>query len=91
MLIDIIFYSITLFQSKIYGPKIGDPRSYTACGEAFVVAKFQAIMAACSTIPGYWEAVFLIDRIGRVKIQMMGFFFYVRLPVCHGGKIYLLV
>ncbi|KAJ8638706.1 hypothetical protein MRB53_012973 [Persea americana] len=71
MLIDIVFYSITLFQSKIYESKIGDPRSYTACGEAFAVAKLQAIMAACSTIPGYWAAVFLIDRIGRVKIQMM--------------------
>ncbi|KAJ8638708.1 hypothetical protein MRB53_012975 [Persea americana] len=74
-LVDIVFYSSTLFQSKIYESTIGDPESYTACREAFLVSKLQAIMATCSTIPGNWAALFLIDRIGRVKIQMMGFFF----------------
>ncbi|KAJ8638710.1 hypothetical protein MRB53_012977 [Persea americana] len=70
-LVDIVFYSSTLFQSKIY--QSDDPRFYSACKDAFRVARLQAIMAACSTIPGYWATVFLIDRIGRVKIQMMGF------------------
>jgi len=32
-------------------------------------------MAACFTIPGYWFTIYFIDKIGRVKIQMMGFFF----------------
>ncbi|XXG57447.1 hypothetical protein AAC387_Pa03g4594 [Persea americana] len=74
-LFDILFYSSTLFQSKIYEFTIGDLESYTACREAFLVSKLQAIMATCSMIAGYWAAVFLINRIGRVKIQMMGFFF----------------
>ena len=43
--------------------------------DAFEVTKLQAIIAACSTIPGYWFTVYFIDRVGRVKIQMMGFFF----------------
>ncbi|KAL0286721.1 UNVERIFIED_CONTAM: putative inorganic phosphate transporter 1-9 [Sesamum calycinum] len=43
--------------------------------EAFHVAKLQAIIAICSTIPGYYATVYFIDRIGRVKIQMMGFLF----------------
>jgi len=41
--------------------------------DAYEVAKFQAIIAACSTILGYWFTIYFIDRIGRVKIQMMGF------------------
>ncbi|KAJ8638712.1 hypothetical protein MRB53_012979 [Persea americana] len=73
-LVDIVFYCSNLFQSKIYHSKIGCPEYYNAYREAFLVAKLQAIIAACSTIPGYWASVFLIDRIGRVKIQMMGFF-----------------
>ncbi|KAK9270441.1 hypothetical protein L1049_026020 [Liquidambar formosana] len=43
--------------------------------EAYETAKVQAIIAACSTIPGYWATVYFIDRVGRVKIQIMGFFF----------------
>jgi PHS family inorganic phosphate transporter-like MFS transporter len=39
------------------------------------VAELGAIIAACSTIPGYWFTVYFIDKIGRVKIQIMGFFF----------------
>ncbi|RWR78295.1 General substrate transporter [Cinnamomum micranthum f. kanehirae] len=72
-LVDIVFYCSNLFQSKIYDSKIGCPEEHNAYREAFLVAKLQAIIAACSTIPGYWATVFLIDRIGRVKIQMMGF------------------
>jgi len=41
--------------------------------EAFNVAKFQAIIAAASTIPGYFAAVLLIDRVGRRRFQMAGF------------------
>ena len=43
--------------------------------DAFNIAKLQAIVAICSTIPGYWVTVCFIDRIGRVKIQQIGFFF----------------
>ncbi|GAB4828467.1 Inorganic phosphate transporter [Ancistrocladus abbreviatus] len=39
------------------------------------MAKLQAIIAICSTIPGYWATVCLIERVGRVKIQIMGFLF----------------
>src|SRR5262249_13631868 len=36
-------------------------------------ARFQAVVAIASTIPGYYFTVYFIDRIGRVKIQIMGF------------------
>ncbi|KAJ4962478.1 hypothetical protein NE237_022417 [Protea cynaroides] len=73
-LIDVVFYSNNLFQSQIYGSHLPPRTQVNAYQDAFNVAKFQAIIAICSTIPGYWFTVAFIDRIGRVKIQMMGFF-----------------
>ncbi|XP_057794728.1 probable inorganic phosphate transporter 1-9 [Salvia miltiorrhiza] len=73
-LVDVVFYSSNLFQSKIYGRYL--PKApMNAFQEAFHVAKLQAIIAVSSTIPGYYAAVYFIDRAGRVKIQMSGFFF----------------
>ncbi|KAL0315188.1 UNVERIFIED_CONTAM: putative inorganic phosphate transporter 1-9 [Sesamum calycinum] len=74
-LVDIVFYSSNLFQSQIYHGYLPDQGNVNAFQEAFHVAKLQAIIAICSTIPGYYVTVCLIDRIGRVKIQMMGFLF----------------
>jgi PHS family inorganic phosphate transporter-like MFS transporter len=74
-LLDIVFYSSNLFQSQIYSQHLSKSHKLNAYQAAFEVAKFQAIIAVCSTIPGYWFTVYFIDRIGRVKIQMMGFFF----------------
>lgn len=76
-LVDIVFYSSNLFQSLIYHSFIDHDgtKKLNAYDEAFEVAKLQAIVAACSTIPGYVVTVYFIDRIGRVKIQLLGFFF----------------
>ncbi|KAK4753071.1 hypothetical protein SAY87_021869 [Trapa incisa] len=74
-LLDAAFYSTNLFQSKIYHRFIPDKSSVNAFEAAFEVAKLQAIVAACSTIPGYWATVYFIERVGRVKIQMFGFLF----------------
>ncbi|KAM0941532.1 putative sugar transporter, major facilitator superfamily, MFS transporter superfamily [Dioscorea sansibarensis] len=80
LIVDIPFYSSTLFQSHIYHawekPKVNAiPEEVNVFQEVYNVAKFQAIIAVCSTIPGYWAAVYSIDRIGRRKLQMLGFFF----------------
>ncbi|XP_043714445.1 probable inorganic phosphate transporter 1-9 [Telopea speciosissima] len=74
-LIDVVFYSNNLFQSQIYSRYLPKNTTLNAYQEAINVAKIQAIIAICSTIPGYWFTVAFIDRIGRVKIQMIGFFF----------------
>ncbi|XP_030522237.1 probable inorganic phosphate transporter 1-9 [Rhodamnia argentea] len=71
-LLDVVFYSSNLFQSQIYNHFL-HTRKLNAYNEAFEVAKLQAIVAASSTIPGYWATVYFIDRVGRVKLQMMGF------------------
>ncbi|CAL9028448.1 unnamed protein product [Prunus brigantina] len=72
-LVDIVFYSNNLFQSQVYGKYIGKKYKSNVYEDAIQVALFQAILAICSTIPGYWFTVYFIDRIGRRKIQMMGF------------------
>ncbi|KAJ0024944.1 hypothetical protein Pint_09183 [Pistacia integerrima] len=75
-LVDIVFYSSNLFQSKIYHNYVDDDSgsSMNAFEEAFRVARLQAIVAICSTVPGYYVTVYFIDRIGRVRIQLLGFF-----------------
>ncbi|XP_038896837.1 probable inorganic phosphate transporter 1-9 [Benincasa hispida] len=75
-LIDIVFYSSNLFQSKIYTQFLpSNQNSINVYRQAFNEAKLQAIVAICSTIPGYWISVFFIDRLGRVTIQIIGFLF----------------
>ncbi|XP_060199996.1 probable inorganic phosphate transporter 1-9 [Lycium barbarum] len=74
-LLDIVFYSSNLFQSQIYKRYLSDKHKVNAFQEAFEVARLQAIIAICSTIPGYFAAMYFIDRLGRVKIQIIGFFF----------------
>ncbi|XP_068652830.1 probable inorganic phosphate transporter 1-10 [Aristolochia californica] len=73
-LVDIVFYSNTLFQSLIYKAALRKPINMNAYQEVIRIARLQAIIAICSLIPGYWATVLFIDRVGRVKIQTMGFF-----------------
>ncbi|GMP44429.1 hypothetical protein CsSME_00013362 [Camellia sinensis var. sinensis] len=74
-LVYIVFYSTNLDQTQINDKQFKDKLKVNVYEDAFNVAKFQAMIALCSTIPGYWATVFLIDRIGRVRIQMIGFSF----------------
>ncbi|KAM0903132.1 hypothetical protein ACQ4PT_018914 [Festuca glaucescens] len=73
-LLDIPYYSSTLFQSQIYRPWFKPASHQNVFREAYDVARFQAIIAVASTIPGYFAAVLLIDRAGRRRLQMAGFF-----------------
>ncbi|PQQ11224.1 putative inorganic phosphate transporter 1-9 [Prunus yedoensis var. nudiflora] len=67
------FYSSNLFQSQVYRKYLGNKYNANVYKDAIHVALLQTIVAICSTIPGYWFTVYFIDRIGRRKIQMMGF------------------
>ena len=72
-LIDVVFYSSNLFQSQLYKSFFSDkPNAYK---DAFNVAKFQSIIALGSTIPDYWDIVYLIDRVDHKKLHVTGFFF----------------
>ncbi|KAG6783550.1 hypothetical protein POTOM_009204 [Populus tomentosa] len=91
LLLDIAFYSSSLFQSQIYKMHLHleDTNVYE---ETFKVAVFQAMVALVAAIPGYWFTVYFIDRIGRRKIQMMGFlcmgivYFALGIPYQYWGK-----
>ncbi|KAF5943145.1 hypothetical protein HYC85_020787 [Camellia sinensis] len=74
-LVDVVFYSTNLVQSQLNHQFLPERKNLNAYQDAYEVARSQALLAVCSTIPGYWATVFFIDRIGRVKIQIMGFFF----------------
>ncbi|KAL8486621.1 hypothetical protein ACS0TY_022881 [Phlomoides rotata] len=74
-LLDIAFYSQNLFQKDIFSAIgwIPPSQTMTALEEVYKIARAQTLIALCSTVPGYWFTVFLIDRIGRFVIQLMGF------------------
>ncbi|KAL6516168.1 putative inorganic phosphate transporter 1-7 [Orobanche gracilis] len=76
-LLDIAFYSQNLFQKDIFSAIGWIPKANTmnAIGEVFTIARAQTLIALCSTVPGYWFTVALIDVIGRFTIQLIGFFF----------------
>ncbi|CAN0886337.1 Low affinity inorganic phosphate transporter 1 [Linum grandiflorum] len=76
-LLDIAFYSQNLFQKDIFSAIGWIPPAQTmnAIEEVFRIARAQTLIALCSTVPGYWFTVALIDKIGRFTIQLMGFFF----------------
>ncbi|XP_054794504.1 inorganic phosphate transporter 1-4-like [Prosopis cineraria] len=76
-LLDIAYYSQNLFQKDIFSAIgwIPPAKTMNALEELYSIAKAQTLIALFSTIPGYWFTVALIDKIGRFKIQLMGFFF----------------
>ncbi|GMI98705.1 phosphate transporter 1;4, ARABIDOPSIS THALIANA PHOSPHATE TRANSPORTER 2 [Hibiscus trionum] len=76
-LLDIAFYSQNLFQKDIFSAIgwIPSAKSMNAIEEVFRIARAQTLIALCSTVPGYWFTVALIDKMGRFAIQLMGFFF----------------
>ncbi|XP_042503029.1 inorganic phosphate transporter 1-4-like isoform X2 [Macadamia integrifolia] len=76
-LLDVVFYSQTLFQKDIFAAVKWLPSASTmsALQELYMISRAQTIIALCGTIPGYWFTVVFIDYMGRLKIQLMGFFF----------------
>ncbi|XP_015940767.1 low affinity inorganic phosphate transporter 1-like [Arachis duranensis] len=76
-LLDIAYYSQNLFQKDIFSAIgwIPPAKTMNAIEEVYKIARAQTLIALCSTVPGYWFTVALIDRVGRFAIQLMGFFF----------------
>lgn len=74
-LLDIAFYSLQLTQKDIY-PASGlvyKASKMNAIDEVYQLSKAMFVVALFSTVPGYWCTVFLIDKIGRFRIQLVGF------------------
>jgi PHS family inorganic phosphate transporter-like MFS transporter len=74
-LLDIAFYSLQLTQKDIY-PASGlvyKASKMNAIEEVFQLSRAMFVVALVATVPGYWATVFLIDKIGRYRIQLVGF------------------
>ncbi|XP_020209835.1 inorganic phosphate transporter 1-11 [Cajanus cajan] len=75
-LLDIAFYSQNLTQKDIF-PAIGliaHEVDMSAIDEVFQTSRAMFVIALLGTFPGYWFTVFFIEKIGRYKIQLVGFF-----------------
>ncbi|KAG9324702.1 hypothetical protein KVV02_001684 [Mortierella alpina] len=71
--LDVAFYGIGLNNSFIlssinFSSVKGD--AYNSCWNAAVG---QIIIVLLGAVPGYWATVFTIERLGRIKIQVLGF------------------
>nr|UZH45529.1 phosphorus transporter PT11 [Morus alba] len=75
-LLDIAFYSQNLTQKDIF-PAMGlidKDFKMNALREVFETSRAMFIIALCGTFPGYWFTVAFIEKLGRFKIQLLGFF-----------------
>ncbi|KAK7320877.1 hypothetical protein VNO77_30777 [Canavalia gladiata] len=75
-LLDIAFYSQNLTQKDIF-PAMGlidKDFQMNALDEVFQTSRAMFVIALLGTFPGYWFTVFFIEKIGRYKIQLVGFF-----------------
>eukprot|EP00475_Leptophrys_vorax_P017219 TRINITY_DN2383_c0_g1_i2.p1 TRINITY_DN2383_c0_g1~~TRINITY_DN2383_c0_g1_i2.p1 ORF type:complete len:455 (-),score=131.20 TRINITY_DN2383_c0_g1_i2:60-1424(-) len=69
---DVFFYANGLFSATLLS-SIGIGGGATAVEQVIILSQQSCIIAAMS-IPGYYSAVFLIDRVGRRPLQQFGFF-----------------
>ncbi|ORX89287.1 phosphate:H+ symporter [Basidiobolus meristosporus CBS 931.73] len=71
--LDIAFYGLSLNQSYVL-QAIGYSSSGLAPYDALWTSAIgNLIISLMGTVPGYWFTVFLIERMGRIRIQLMGF------------------
>jgi len=71
--LDVAFYGLSLNQSVVL-TKIGytQPKKYPY-EYLYTLAVGNTLINLMGSVPGYWFTVLLVEKWGRVKIQMMGF------------------
>ncbi|KAL6650429.1 hypothetical protein ACP70R_009354 [Stipagrostis hirtigluma subsp. patula] len=75
LVLDITFYSLNLFMKDLF-TKVGllpDPDKGNPFKRMIHITATHTAIALCGTLPGYFFTVAFVDRIGRVKIQLLGF------------------
>ena len=73
--LDVVFYSLNLFMKDIFSGIgwFGDAIQMSPLEQTYKIARTQAIIVVGGSLPGYFLTVLFVDRIGRIKIQLMGF------------------
>ncbi len=72
-LVDVAFYSSNIFNPTVlaytgFATSLANPHAYL-----LRLAEGNILIALFASIPGYWAAVALIDRVGRRTLQVIGF------------------
>ncbi|KAF7106280.1 hypothetical protein CFC21_107022 [Triticum aestivum] len=73
--LDVVFYSLNFFMKDIFSGIgwFGDAAEMSPLEQTYKIARTQAIIVVGGSLPGYFLTVLFVDRIGRIKIQLMGF------------------
>ncbi|KAJ3367481.1 phosphate transporter [Allomyces arbusculus] len=71
-LLDVGFYGVQLNQSEIV-KYLGYGGGHTAYEFFWNNCLGNLILSLCGTVPGYWITVFTIEKLGRTRIQLLGF------------------
>ena len=85
--LDITFYSLNLFMKEIF-TNVGLIRTRDGDNpfkRMINVTALHTVIALCGTLPGYFFTVAFVDRIGRVRIQLLGFTMMSVFIVCLAG------
>ncbi|KAF9934724.1 Inorganic phosphate transporter pho84 [Linnemannia zychae] len=72
--LDVAFYGIGLNNSFILSSINFSTVKGNAWATNWNAAIGQMIIVLLGSVPGYWITVFTIERLGRIKIQLLGFF-----------------
>ncbi|ORX90019.1 MFS general substrate transporter [Basidiobolus meristosporus CBS 931.73] len=71
--LDIAFYGLSLNQSYVLQAIGYSSKGMAPYDAMWTEAVGNMIISLMGTVPGYWFTVFLIERMGRIRIQLMGF------------------
>jgi PHS family inorganic phosphate transporter-like MFS transporter len=71
-LLDVAFYSTSIFNPLVLR-SIGFAASGALVNQVRILALGNVLIALVASLPGYWAAVALIDRLGRRPLQYIGF------------------
>ncbi len=72
--LDVAFYGTSIFSNTIIHSLIQGGSSYASLIHS---TELTSLIFLFFAFPGYWAAVFLIDGVGRKKLQLLGFGFMV--------------
>ncbi|TVU24664.1 hypothetical protein EJB05_27113, partial [Eragrostis curvula] len=79
LLLDITFYSLNLFMEHTMVKK---PSFNDGIVDMWKITAIHTFITLGGTLPGYILTVALVDRIGRIKIQLFGFFMMSIFTLC---------
>ena len=71
--LDVAFYGVNLNQSIILQAVSYTPKDASAYDTMFSLVTGNLFIALMGTVPGYFVTVALIERMGRIPIQLLGF------------------